>query len=301
MNETETKGHSEEYFGDFRDFWYNPDFLELMAKRWELANVRTLLDVGCGQCHWTRIVSGFLPKGSQVTAVDSDPKWAAENDGLSRFFSEKEIAFRIKKADAGRLPFADDSFDAVTCQTVLLHLQNPLEALREMKRVLKPGGILICAEPNNLIASVLKDSLTASFDPDEIIEWFTYGLIKEKGKIRLGKGDNSVGDLLPQFFHQMELKDIRSYISDKVNVVIPPYRTKEMQAMIALKLADQYKEFLEAETKAQFAAFGDRYDPILQRINEKLHSYKAQLKAALEDQTYFDGGASLMYLVSGRK
>ena len=36
MNETETKGHSEEYFGDFRDYWYNRDFLELMAKRWEL-------------------------------------------------------------------------------------------------------------------------------------------------------------------------------------------------------------------------------------------------------------------------
>ena len=60
----EAKGHSEEYFGDFRDFWYNFDFLELMAKRWELGNVRTLLDVGCGQCHWTRLVSAFLDKGS---------------------------------------------------------------------------------------------------------------------------------------------------------------------------------------------------------------------------------------------
>lgn len=32
MFETEVKGHSEEYFGDFRDFWYNLDFLELMTK-----------------------------------------------------------------------------------------------------------------------------------------------------------------------------------------------------------------------------------------------------------------------------
>ena len=99
MNETEAKGHSEEYFGDFRDFWYNFDFLELMAKRWELGNVRTLLDVGCGQCHWTRLVSAFLGKGSRVTAVDSDPKWAQENDNLREFFSENEIGFEIKKAD----------------------------------------------------------------------------------------------------------------------------------------------------------------------------------------------------------
>ncbi len=47
-NKMEAKGHSEEYFGDFRDYWYNLDFLELMAKRWELENVKTLLDVGCG-------------------------------------------------------------------------------------------------------------------------------------------------------------------------------------------------------------------------------------------------------------
>ncbi len=53
----ESKGHSEEYFGDFRDYWYNRDFLELMAKRWELEKVNTLLDVGSGQCHWTRTVS----------------------------------------------------------------------------------------------------------------------------------------------------------------------------------------------------------------------------------------------------
>ena len=88
-----------------------------------------LLDVGCGQRHWTRIVSSFLTEGSDVTAVDSHPKWRRENDKLRNFFAGKEIAFQIKKAGVLNLPFADDSFDAVTCQTVLIHLENPLEAL----------------------------------------------------------------------------------------------------------------------------------------------------------------------------
>ena len=96
------QGHSEEYFGDFRDYWYNPDFLELMAKRWDLANVKTLLDVGCGQCHWTRIVSSFLKKGAAVFAVDSDPKWAKENNDLHEFFAEGEISFHI--CDCWRAP-----------------------------------------------------------------------------------------------------------------------------------------------------------------------------------------------------
>ncbi len=297
----EAKGHSEEYFGDFRDYWYNLDFLELMAKRWELENVNTLLDVGCGQCHWTRIVSSFLKKGTSVTAVDSDPKWGRENDKLREFFAAREIGFEIKKADAERLPFADDSFDAVTCQTVLIHIENPLDALREIKRVLKPGGILICAEPNNLSCWAIKDSIVAEFETDEIIEWFTFGLIKEKGKINLGKGDNSVGDLLTQFFSQIELSEIKAYLSDKANVIIPPYQSKEIKAMLEFRLENEYKEFMKAETKDQFATFGDKYDEIRQSVEKKIESYKSELKAAIENQNYYDVSTALMYLVSGRK
>ncbi len=301
MSEIKAKGHSEEYFGDYRDYWYNFDFLELMAKRWELTNVKNLLDVGCGQCHWTRVISSFLEKGSFVTAVDSDSKWSRENARLSEFFAEKDISFQIKEADIKKLPFENDSFDAVTCQTVLIHIQNPLEALREMRRVLKPNGILICAEPNNIIASVLKNSLTASYNIEEIIERFTFGLVKEKGKINLGLGDNSLGDLIPELFSQLKLKDIQSYISDKTNFVIPPYQSKEMQAMISLKLENKYKEFAESETKVQFATFGNKYDSVLQSVNEKKNSYHSELTGALDEQTYFDGGGALMYLVSGRK
>lgn len=297
----ETKGHSEEYFGDFRDYWYNRDFLELMAKRLELENVKTLLDVGCGQCHWTRIVASFLGEGSSVTAVDSDPKWARENEKLREFFVGKKIDFQIEKADVLKLPFADDSFDAVTCQTVLIHIENPLEALREMKRVLKPNGILFCAEPNNLMGSVLKDSITALFDVDEIIEWFTFGLIKEKGKINLGKGDNSFGDLLTQSFSEIELKDIRAYVSDKANVIIPPYQTNEIKAMLKFRLENEYEEFMKAETKTQFATFGDKYDAIRQSVELKIDVYKANLRDAVDGQNYYDVSTALMYLVSGRK
>ncbi len=301
MPETDAKGHSEEYFGDFRDYWYNRDFLELMAKRWELANVKTLLDVGCGQCHWTRIVSSFLGENSSVKAVDSDPKWARENVELREFFAGRKIDFQIEKADVLKLPFADDSFDAVTCQTVLIHLENPLDALREMKRILRPGGILFCAEPNNLIAWILKDSITASSDVDEIIELFTYGLIKEKDKINLGRGDNSLGDLLPQLFSQIDLIDIRTYVSDKANVIIPPYQTNEIKAMLKFRLENNFEKFMKLETTEQFATFGDKYDAIRESVDEKIVLYKSELKNAVENQDYYDVSTALMYLVSGRK
>lgn len=295
------KGHSEEYFGDFRDYWYNQDFLELMAKRWELADVKTLLDVGSGQGHWTRIVSSFLDKNSVVTAVDSDPKWAQESDKLREFFVERGIGFEIKKADILSLPFADDSFDAVTCQTVLIHIENPKDALREMKRVLKPGGIMICAEPNNLTHSALKDSIIAEFEVDELIEWFTYGLIKEKGKINMGRGDNSVGDLLSGFFSQIGLTDVKAYVSDKANVIIPPYQSKEIMSMIEFRLENRFEKFMKAETKEQFATFGDKYDEVRESVEKKVEEYKAELKDAVENQNYYDVSTAVMYLVSGRK
>ena len=295
------KGHSEEYFGDFRDYWYNQDFLELMAKRWELEKVRTLLDAGCGQCHWTRIVSQFLAEGTEVTAVDADPKWAKEDKRVKEFFAEREISFKIKQADVLELPFPDNSFDAVTCQTVLIHIENPIDALREMKRVLNPGGILCCAEPNNLVGSVIKDSITSEFDVDEIIEWFTFGLIKEKGKTNLGNGDNSVGDLLTQVFSQLELKDIKAHLSDKANVIIPPYKSNEIKAMLKFRLENGYEEFMNVETKEQFATFDDKYDKIRERVEKKVEEYKSELRDAVENENYYDVSTALMYLVSGRK
>ncbi|MGA1192723.1 MAG: hypothetical protein ACO3XO_10635, partial [Bdellovibrionota bacterium] len=48
--------HSAEYFGRQRSFWWNSDFLSLMATRWNLRNANKILDVGCGVGHWGMIV-----------------------------------------------------------------------------------------------------------------------------------------------------------------------------------------------------------------------------------------------------
>lgn len=50
-------------------------------------------------------------------------------------------------ADAHRLPYADNAVDAIYCEAVLEHLHDPLLAVREMLRVLKPGGRLFASTP----------------------------------------------------------------------------------------------------------------------------------------------------------
>ena len=58
----ERKPHSAEYFGEYRDFWWNSDFLKLMANRLQLDQAKTVLDVGCGIGHWGQILAPVLPK-----------------------------------------------------------------------------------------------------------------------------------------------------------------------------------------------------------------------------------------------
>jgi ubiquinone/menaquinone biosynthesis C-methylase UbiE len=60
--------------------------------------------------------------------------------------SESESQFHV--ADAERLPYRTDSVDGLTLQNVLYHIDNPLDAIAELFRVLKPGGTAIVAGRN---------------------------------------------------------------------------------------------------------------------------------------------------------
>lgn len=50
-------------------------------------------------------------------------------------------------ASVYELPFGDDSFDMVLCMVVMEHLEDPKKAITEMKRVLKPGGLILVSTP----------------------------------------------------------------------------------------------------------------------------------------------------------
>jgi SAM-dependent methyltransferase len=57
---------------------------------------------------------------------------------------------RTSVADACRLPFQDGQFDKVLCTGVLMHISHDLDAVRELIRVLRPGGLLVCSFNNVL-------------------------------------------------------------------------------------------------------------------------------------------------------
>lgn len=91
----------------------------------------------------------FYRAGAEVTCCDFSPGMVAE--GQKR---HSELNFVV--ADAHDLPFADQSFDTVTCSFGFRNMHDPAKALREFARVTKPGGKLAIMEfstpPSPLIA-----------------------------------------------------------------------------------------------------------------------------------------------------
>lgn len=223
----QSQPHSAEQFGPQRDFWWHRDFLDLMATRWRLAEATSLADIGCGQGHWSRLLYPYLQAPVRLAGFDREPQWvaAAEQNFRHAFPHVAPDLATFATGGASNIPFPDDSLDVVTCQTLLMHLARPLDALREMLRVLRPGGLLVCVEPNNLWNYLAFTSLTASEAVETIVRRFEFWLRYHRGKIAGGQGGHTIGDLLPGYFAQLGLSEIAVHQSDRAASLFPPYTT----------------------------------------------------------------------------
>ncbi|MDD5304235.1 MAG: class I SAM-dependent methyltransferase [Elusimicrobia bacterium] len=295
------KPHSAEYFGEARDFWWNADFMALMAGRWQLSRARSILDAGCGIGHWGRSLSPFLSPDAALTGVDREPAWVekaaaiAQDKGLARF--------RYLRGDANALPFDDAQFDLVTCQTLLIHVPDPRATLREFMRVLKPGGLMVLSEPNNLAGSLVRDSSNFDGDIGALTDAVRLQALCERGKAALGRGNNSVGDLLPGLLHGTGLEDIQAYLSDKATLTLPHQSTPGQAAALAETgdwLARDIWCWEKAETESYFRAGGGDPAEFAKLWDNVMDRQRASFRAAKEERLSAVA-AGLQYLISGRK
>lgn len=297
--------HSALQFGEQRDFWWNLDFLKLMATRWQLANATSMVDVGCGLGHWSRLLLRFLQPGARCVCVDKEIQWLEKADPLFKSDYPNLLPNQVvfTQGYAEKLPLEDGRFDVATCQTLLMHLKDPETALQEMIRVIKPRGLVICSEPNNLVNNLVMGSLFDRVPLESLVRNCEFWLRCQRGRKNLGEGDECLGDLLPGMFKEAGLEDIQVYVSDKAFPILPPYEDPEQIAML-----DQERDWKQKgegpwdyeQTRKYFLAGGGSPSSFDSSREELEETFNAQ-EAMINEGRFASAGGGIHYLVSGRK
>jgi SAM-dependent methyltransferase len=122
-------------------------FAPVLHRELRFAGKTHLLEIGCGAGAQTDILLRNNPK-LRITAADySEDQLAAARDHFSRHPHKGRVDFIA--ANALALPFADKTFDAALSVWFLEHVPAPVPILKEIRRVLKPGGVLHVREVFN--------------------------------------------------------------------------------------------------------------------------------------------------------
>lgn len=106
------------------------------------------IDVGCGMGYTMRRAEAEMQ--CKVSGIDPQPG----EHGVGRYHKENLENLNIIQGVSENIPFADETFDVVYCSHVLEHVDDEQKALLEMKRILKPGGLLIIGMPTAAMAWV---------------------------------------------------------------------------------------------------------------------------------------------------
>lgn len=108
-----------------------------------------VLDLACGDGFYTRCIAERLGPDGFATGVDINVAYLSEaQEETSREAGRANSAFVAASFD--RLPFSDGTFDLVWCAQSLYSLPEPVEAIRHMVRVLRPGGLVALLENDTL-------------------------------------------------------------------------------------------------------------------------------------------------------
>lgn len=187
-----TENQAKDYYNDFSN-WYEKerhhgyhamlDKLELDILR-PFAADKDVLEVGCG--------TGLIMRGLQDTAksmvgLDISPGMLEE---------AKKRGFNVVEGNAESLPFDDEQFDLVYSYKVLAHVPDIRKAMKEMYRVLRPGGYVVAefynalsirhlaktlGKPGKISVSRTEDEMYTRWDtPRQVQEYIPHGM-KFKG------------------------------------------------------------------------------------------------------------------------
>lgn len=179
------------------------DYLTYRAKKsfdFVLPHLKPGMDVlecGCGPGIVTFEIAKKVADGS-VTGIDIDKGLIGSHNNKVKEAGVKNLKFEV--ADVHDLPYADNSFDVVYMQALLVHIRNPAGAVGEAHRVLKDNGLILLKEP-------VMDRIIISPEDPLFVE---ANELIQKAIISYG-GDPSIGRKLWPLLSAAGFRDIQAY------------------------------------------------------------------------------------------
>ncbi len=258
--------HSVDQIQDTRLRWWRTSHLQSILSEEQIVTPKTALDVGVGGGHWAVSLFSAFPEGNiDISAIDIEQHWVEES---TRYVSENLTAHRFsaQSGNVCQLEFESNSFDLVTCQTVLMHLDTPERALQEMCRVLRPGGVLMASEPMNQLNMSLASSLLAVDDPELGKTIWGFWQTYHTKLNQLGYGDHNIAARLPGLILDIDrMETISAYHSDVVSFQRPGEQPFG-KLLNYLKTDPKSQEVLTAFENRRI----DEFEGALKRLENKL-------------------------------
>jgi O-antigen biosynthesis protein len=119
-----------------------------------------VLDAGCGNGYGLQILEAASP--AKLIGMD------VADDAVARARSEVSASTEVVQGDVRDLAFDDDSFDVAICFEVIEHIEGQEEALAELRRGLRPGGVLLISSPNRGVYTPGNPHHVHEFQPEEL-------------------------------------------------------------------------------------------------------------------------------------
>jgi SAM-dependent methyltransferase len=131
----------------------------------DVRGCKHILDAACGNGRYSRFLLRRADPDAVLTSFDLSPKMLLR--ARARLKDER-VTHAV--ADLTRLPYADATFDAITCGWVIEHLPDPRNGLRELARVLQPGGKLLLMATEDTLTGAMCSRLwhCRTYNRDEL-------------------------------------------------------------------------------------------------------------------------------------
>jgi len=205
---------------------------EIIDKEIDALNVQSgmsVLDAGCGSGAVSR---RFARKAhpAKVTGVDFDKKFLEYAKSFAADENINNIEYEL--GDIDNLTYSDESFDLTYSRLVLMHVKNPIETVKELKRVTKKGGIVAISDTDDDAV------ITHPYLPKMMDLWKKYGQWAKKMKM-----DRYIGKQLFSILSQAGLERIKIFPFSIYRTQETPEQLK-MFASVPVQIIETDKELL---------------------------------------------------------